>query len=295
MPACLACTRRNVQCPGYRQPVKWSDKYEKRAANYAITQPGLEGFWLTFEQEAAKLQAAIASNKSPSPQSITVSTPSDDYPFIASPGNTASPGEAYHTGTIGVSFGIDSPNNVLERVESPSHRLSSLFCADNGVGSLIHPVFSDVQEIEAQDGREQRIGDAHIHQSLLQANDPNPLSSHYFSLVCGITSGFDSPDNPFRALVAKLMFSYPQVFHSVNAMSAAHLYQRDKKGTSVSLIHRTEAISSLASGIQKLTQQKLAEEGSNALSAAILLATFLLGLTSVSTKRSSIPFLVSNL
>ncbi|RGP60206.1 fungal specific transcription factor domain family protein [Fusarium sporotrichioides] len=287
IPACLACVKRNVECPGYRQPVKWSNKYERRAANDSKPRPGLEGFWLTFEEEAAKLQAAIASNTSLSSQSITVPTPSDDYPNIASPGSTASSAEAYHPRSLGLSvLGTDGANNDLETVESPSHTVSSCFCADNGPGSLVDPPCSDLQEIEAKDGRRQNFSYAPIHHLLWPGNHPNSLSSYYFSLICGITSGFDSPENPFRALVADLMSSYPQVFHSVNAMSAAHLYRRDKKRTAVSLEHRTAAISSLASGIQKLTKEKVAEDSSRTLSAT-LLATFLLGLSSTWHDASS--------
>ncbi|RFN44939.1 hypothetical protein FIE12Z_10834 [Fusarium flagelliforme] len=73
-----------------------------------------------------------------------------------------------------------------------------------------HPSTLHARTFEAQDGRGQSISDAHIHHPLLTANDPNPLSSRYLSLVCNISSGFDSPDNPFRTLVAELMFSYPQ-------------------------------------------------------------------------------------
>ncbi|RMJ21072.1 hypothetical protein PHISP_08058 [Aspergillus sp. HF37] len=111
------------------------------------------------------------------------------------------------------------------------------------------------------------------------------LLRYYFSRVCGILCAFDSCSNPLRSLVGHLIPSYPALLHSVLAMSAAHLHQRERDRTRFSLGHRTEAISKLAMHISEVTSTRtsaVAATPATSSTTALLLSAIMLGMTSVS-------------
>ena len=108
------------------------------------------------------------------------------------------------------------------------------------------------------------------------------LSKHYFSLVCIINSGFDSPANPFRAYVAELMCADTIIYHCMLSMSAAHLYQHDKNFKEVALKYRTEAICCLRAKLTNTSGQKHLEIESHSQLSTLLFGTLLLGMSSVS-------------
>ena len=108
------------------------------------------------------------------------------------------------------------------------------------------------------------------------------LSTHYFSSVCIINSGFDSPANPFRTYVAELMSIDATIYHCMLSMSAAHLYQHARVFKHVGLKYRTEAIRCLRAKLSHSGGGSIPEIASQSWLTTLLLGTLLLGMSSVS-------------
>ncbi|KAK1675402.1 fungal-specific transcription factor domain-containing protein [Colletotrichum godetiae] len=78
------------------------------------------------------------------------------------------------------------------------------------------------------------------------------LFNHYFSLVCPISSLFDSGQNPFRSYVSEMMASSRLLFLCVMNMSASDFRKND--GSSIApLSFQTEAISEISEEPCKIT------------------------------------------
>ncbi|KAF4485677.1 Arginine metabolism regulation II [Fusarium agapanthi] len=78
------------------------------------------------------------------------------------------------------------------------------------------------------------------------------ILDHYFTTVCHLNSSFDSANNPFRSEVARMMADSPLLFGCVLSMSAAHLYQGDKRSSYIPLEFQTEAMSHLSQTLSEL-------------------------------------------
>ncbi|KAF5252503.1 hypothetical protein FANTH_2397 [Fusarium anthophilum] len=78
------------------------------------------------------------------------------------------------------------------------------------------------------------------------------ILDHYFTTVCHFNSSFDSANNPFRSEVARMMADSPLLFGCVLSMSAAHLYQGDKRSSYIPLEFQTEAMSHLSQTLSEL-------------------------------------------
>ncbi|RGP78392.1 hnm1-choline permease [Fusarium longipes] len=110
------------------------------------------------------------------------------------------------------------------------------------------------------------------------------LLSHYYSDICQVASSFDSPQNPYRSLVADMIRDSPIIFNCAMSMSASHLSQMGYT-SSEPLAFQTEAISLIAKGVANI------EAGSNSMILAdravcprktkddLLLGIILLGMT----------------
>lgn len=117
--------------------------------------------------------------------------------------------------------------------------------------------------------------------SLLEA-ESDMLSEYYFSLICIINSGFDSPSNPFRAYVANALSHDSTIRHCMLSMSAAHLHQQNKDLKHMALAHRTEAISALRTEVSDSNRQALLPKNDGPRASSLLFGTLLLGMSSVS-------------
>ncbi|KAH7123193.1 fungal-specific transcription factor domain-containing protein [Dactylonectria macrodidyma] len=89
------------------------------------------------------------------------------------------------------------------------------------------------------------------------------LLDHYFSLVCPISSSFDSIHNPFRSNVSGMMATSRLLFNCVMSMSAAHLYQHEHSST-IPLSFQTEAISEISDELVKVNSMTSTDFGSQA-------------------------------
>ncbi|KAK5055083.1 hypothetical protein LTR84_012831 [Exophiala bonariae] len=114
------------------------------------------------------------------------------------------------------------------------------------------------------------------------------LSNHYFSSVCIINSGFDSPANPFRTYVAELMSGDTIIYHCMLSMSAAHLYQHREVFKQVALNYRTEAISSLRAELSLTDGRRVLEADGHSRLSTLLFGTLLLGMSSSWHETSSL-------
>ncbi|RDW93633.1 Zn(II)2Cys6 transcription factor [Aspergillus mulundensis] len=109
------------------------------------------------------------------------------------------------------------------------------------------------------------------------------LLRHYFTIVCSTISAHDSPQNPFRCLVAALIPTYPPLLHAVLALSAAHLQQHEKYGGRQALEYKTEAMSMVAAHISHLNNGAVAisaPSSRNTGTTALLLTVIFMGIIS---------------
>lgn len=111
----------------------------------------------------------------------------------------------------------------------------------------------------------------------LSEDQDTSLSRHYFSLVCHITSCFDSDTNLFRVEVRNMMDSCPLIHHAILSMSAAHLAPKRSDLVTAALKHKIQAISCLKSEVMKMSG---GQSSFNA-STEVLLGSILLGITEV--------------
>ncbi|PWY64569.1 hypothetical protein BO83DRAFT_454990 [Aspergillus eucalypticola CBS 122712] len=111
-------------------------------------------------------------------------------------------------------------------------------------------------------------------------DDDTALLWHYFSNVCPVNSCFDSQKNFLRVEVGSLISSRPLIHYCVLSMSAAHLTTKERNMMTITLRHRTSALSCLKA---KLTKGLLIQEINNGSPldeiAEILLGSILLGMT----------------
>ncbi|CAG9946919.1 unnamed protein product [Clonostachys rosea f. rosea IK726] len=143
---------------------------------------------------------------------------------------------------------------------TPSFDVDARICEPNPEIELIHEINPPSHSLLAINSRE------------------DYLISYYFSLICVINSGFDSPQNPFRMVVADMIWTHPLILNCMLSMSAAHLYQRQNVPSTEALQHRTTAISVLSSEISEPSSKNQFGSGSHLMIA--LLGTILLGTTS---------------
>ncbi|KAF5579273.1 Arginine metabolism regulation II [Fusarium subglutinans] len=119
------------------------------------------------------------------------------------------------------------------------------------------------------------------------------ILDHYFTTVCHFNSSFDSANNPFRSEVARMMADSPLLFGCVLSMSAAHLYQGDKRSSHIPLEFQTEAMSHLSQTLSELPMRTECEIDDNQPTALVssekilnvsdelLLSIIFLGMTAV--------------
>jgi len=121
------------------------------------------------------------------------------------------------------------------------------------------------------------------------------LSGYYFSHVCRIISGFDSPKNPLRTWISTLLSQNSVIHHCVLSISATHLAQQKKAAGTLALEHHTNALSCLVTEVARLEEQasscpidddELLAKVSNSVT-ALLFGIIMLGVTSVCEALSS--------
>ncbi|UQC91372.1 uncharacterized protein CLUP02_16906 [Colletotrichum lupini] len=120
------------------------------------------------------------------------------------------------------------------------------------------------------------------------------LLHHYFSLVCPISSSFDSGQSPFRSNVLGMMVGSRLLFLCVMNMSASH-FHRDDYTSTTPLSFQTEAISEISTELCKINNSAMVNSGETTIDQTlsllslpypvkdeVLLGIILLGMTSVS-------------
>ncbi|CAG9975918.1 unnamed protein product [Clonostachys byssicola] len=288
VPNCLNCLRGGANCPGYRRSVKWSGKHEVLRSRIRNPAAGdsMEPFWNVFEEEASRLHAALVAEAasrdtetvSSSPGSI-VSEPvgsilnqehgifGTGLSEINATSELVPPDDTMGwLGWVGEQYGAELPTTTSLGHSSDSTDYTQSFdidvetCEPNPENELIHGISPPSYSLSSITSRE------------------DYLASYYFSLVCVINSGFDSPQNPFRMVVASMIWTHPLILNCMLSMSAAHLYQRQNVSSTEALQHRTTAISALSSEISEPSSKN--QSGSEPDFITALLGTILLGTTS---------------
>jgi hypothetical protein len=252
--------------------MKWSTKYEKRLPSSPSHGDSSDQWSMWFEEEASKASAVFTSN------AITENE-NENESQIAVPDN----GNL----TTDSTSAINSPPNQFDPFGLFTDTADMPVCNTFSLSPYNH--------------------DTPPPPLLLAPDEQSSiLLHHYFSLVCRISSCFDSMYNPFRSEVSGMMVQSPLIFYCVLSMSAAHLYQHEADGASVSLGFQTEAISSLSSDLATLDLESpsprapevTGEKGSlqNALvKDELLFGTILLGMTSVSIQSLSLSLIACHL
>ncbi|VUC32277.1 unnamed protein product [Clonostachys rosea] len=288
IPSCLNCLRGGAKCPGYRRSVKWSGKHEVLRCGIRSTEAGdgMEPFWNVFQEEASRLHAALVAEAASTHETVSSSPGSsvsepletrvisqEQTQFEAGFSETETfsellpdNGNVAWSGWVGEQSGAEFPMTTSLGHVSDSTDYTQSFDVDIGV-------CEPISEIELT----HRINSPCHSLSLIHSREDS-LVNYYFSLVCVINSGFDSPQNPFRMVVADMTWTHPLILNCMLSMSAAHLYQRQNVSSIEALQHRTTAISVLSSEISEPSSKNPPRDESRLITA--LLGTILLGTTS---------------
>ncbi|KAF2090227.1 hypothetical protein K490DRAFT_6809, partial [Saccharata proteae CBS 121410] len=257
-PGCKNCRTRGITCPGYRQLIKWSTKYEAYmpgASKQLIVGPNqMSTEQLSAKDSAMSPSGATSSSESPSLQD----RPESDG------GNAEQPRKRTR-----LARGHDSHSHVIRspRIERRQNATSSHLPR---VSECMEPLEVDepaiqaplsddgapeesVHDSEAQEDEVEDVGDdaedASLQETHEEAADSTLLSSlmkrykdmttprpgqrlvtpemklveHYFKNVCVIYSSFDSSLNPFRSAVGRIWDSSPSIYYAIQSMAAAQL------------------------------------------------------------------------
>ncbi|GAB7348644.1 hypothetical protein MBLNU459_g7014t1 [Dothideomycetes sp. NU459] len=254
-PECANCTKRGVTCPGYRQSLRWSTKYETlrvgAESSQALLHPSIEHQFssldpLSFGQADASIPTADSGSAELPPTETRTAT-------LDVTDQNRDHAELEHLSRF------DDPNHASSSINSSNDDLFvDAACAwQNGVpiphdhGTQIVPFeastrnFSD-QQLERVEHtehdvqiihRQDRSNDSAQWRSLLRnyyristptmsrelQTEATALVEHYFRDVCVVFSAFDSAMNPFRTVIARLWDNSSSIFYAIQSMAAAHL------------------------------------------------------------------------
>lgn len=247
----------------------------------------MESFWNVFEKEASRLHAVLVAEAA-SPRQETVS--SSPGSIVSEPVGTISSQEHSLLG-IGLSE-ITAASEILLDDDNVgwSGWVSEQSGAEFPITTSQGYIPNSIDYTQSFDIDIRICGPTLEHELIHEANPPchslSPINSreddlvHYYSsLVCVINSSFDSPQNPFRMVVAEMIRAHLLILNCMLSKSAAHLYQRQNFLSTEALQHRTTAISVLSSEISEPSSKN--QSGSESRLKTTLLGTILLGTTSV--------------
>ncbi|PYH51218.1 Zn(II)2Cys6 transcription factor [Aspergillus niger CBS 101883] len=245
LPVCNQCTRKRFECPGYKRPLKWSSKYEVgRSGNNSAVLSSSEQVLQRIEP-VQPLRPILFQSTVPDDATRSLPVQTDVQP--------AQNETAVGSDQASISAANSSPP---KDIWIPSTMVGN-DCGELWTGTILaEPTLST------------------------QKDDDAALLRHYFSNVCRVNSCFDSHKNFFRAEVGSLISSRPLIHYCVLSMSAAHLTARQRDMLTITLRHRTEALSCLKA---RITQGVLTQEINNGSPldnvAEILIGSILLGMT----------------
>ncbi|KIW20996.1 hypothetical protein PV08_01575 [Exophiala spinifera] len=246
-PSCKQCNKRGLQCPGYNKPLKWSDKHERVTDRHRSKTHDPSAH---FEQRESPQSYFRGEGGDVDLEELVKLAVDSDY----------------------ISSGCTSSVDILEVYLAPYH--------DKGNQSFEYTLDDTAPSKSAISIMQQNNTNNFSILSPSLVTQEDLLSGHYFSSVCVINSGFDSPANPFRAYVAELMCEDPTIYHCMLSMSAAHLYQHDQIFKEVALDYRTKAISSLRTNLSNISNQGDGIIGKQSQLTTLLFGTLLLGMSS---------------
>ncbi|KAK1513822.1 hypothetical protein CABS01_07228 [Colletotrichum abscissum] len=290
---------RSLQAPRYAKALKWSTKYESSPrTSFSVNKshrssPG----W--FEDEVRNVSRAI-SHISPEHQT-TVEPPTMSTSRSRAQGSiTRSVVTVIRRGVLLVQalsstttsdyeehnlVDVQSPvsvSNFIRRGSAPEDATSSPTDIGSNCASEFHT-----------DGI---LCEEYADSTLLLYEPLDQISlllHHYFSLVCPISSSFDSSQSPFRSNVLEMMVGSRLLFLCVMNMSASH-FHRDDCTSTTPLSFQTEAISEVSTELCKINNSAMVNSGGATIDQTlsllslpypvkdeVLLGIILLGMTSV--------------
>ncbi|KIW19732.1 hypothetical protein PV08_00306 [Exophiala spinifera] len=259
-PSCRQCLKRKVTCPGYKRPIKWSDKHEVFNAwrpkppsardsgplplnavdSASATEPNLlvEAFQPTLRARPTQ----IAPTTSHSLVTDVVSSSQQTQPR-----NSNDPNHVPFPPAVNNDDNDRSTADILRedlREWLTSHEPLALLeqqdwtwtIEGSGLGSGEGSTFSatlDCWDAGPSQGSE-------FNQALVQ---------YFFDNLCGIHSVLDDTAERFKALVRRYLSTSPLLHKSVVCMAAAHCFQDDESMLSTCLECHTAAVRSLSEAV----------------------------------------------
>ncbi|KAL0766945.1 hypothetical protein CaCOL14_010516 [Colletotrichum acutatum] len=300
VPSCLRCVKSGVDCPGYAKALKWSTKHESSPRmSSSVGEPHYSSpDW--FEEEVRNVSRAIShllpehqttveppsksASRSRAQESMTssvVTVSQLEVPLVQAPSSTSTSDYEEHN-LVDVQSSASIANFI---------RRGSIL--EDDTSSPIHIASKCASDFHTDDTLCERYADSTIllYEPLDQIS---LLLNHYFSLVCPISSSFDSSQSPFRSNVLEMMAGSRLLFLCVMNMSASH-FHRDDCTSTAPLSFQTEAISEISTELCKINNSAMVnpdkaniEQTFSLLSSPypvkdeVLLGIILLGMTSVS-------------
>lgn len=283
--------KRGLECPGYKQVLRWSTKYEASQPEtlpQTIVHPSLEytfsaidtsSFGDTSYERANKAlptgeQQVDCDNKGPATKSTINAIGAN-----ATPDNSST-----HTNILGLepaTWQADVPGH-LDAGDSSLIPFEQTRSHEDENAKAYYEVQRTTRPRRSSNGPDSvqwrtllrsyyRMNPPVMHRSL--QNEASALVEHYFRDVCVIFSSFDSAMNPFRTVIARLWDSSSSIFFSIQSMAAAHLANYMPQMRVTGLAMQRKAYECLQQELQLASINQSMDD-------KLLLAVLLLGLSS---------------
>ncbi|KAL1306842.1 hypothetical protein AAFC00_005498 [Neodothiora populina] len=287
-PACKNCVKRGLTCPGYKQLLRWSTKYE---AVQAADGPSQKTIHPSVEFQFSAIDPSNFGKE------VSEDSGKDSIARKNVPEN-AGPREI-----IFANDGASAPSQ--EERDSAQKQLMPNWKVD--LSQLLNPVEEEeddalvrfepqpsqsiVQRRSDDEARRRPDSRGSVEASLqwktllrsyYRMSEPalprslhseaSALVEHYFRDVCVIFSAFDSAMNPFRTVIARLWDNSSSIFFAIQSMAAAHLANYMPNMRLVGLNMQRKAYECLQQELQLASINQTMDD-------KLLLAVLLLGLT----------------
>ncbi|KAK4506505.1 hypothetical protein PRZ48_000237 [Zasmidium cellare] len=255
-PGCKVCFANGVDCPGYAQQLRWSNKHEmfgshpNKQAKYSPTKEAVQK-----PPIATSSAAATATNESTPASAVPSPSPTSNTPTTAAEGHPlAWPNFEELCGYE--DFGFSAPLLEPSFHAEPDMNFGDLFATN--LGHAFPPAPAGLNDSPNAENAEQAghqivspsskssqkrpAKSSALLQTFYRMSMPSDvpgfsdqdLINHYFNSVCAIYSCYDCDTNPFRSLVGSLWQSDKTIY--VNDLRLLRTGKRSTDSVMLSLL-----------------------------------------------------------
>lgn len=289
-PACSNCVNRGLQCPGYKQVLRWSTKYEASQSD-ALPQTTIHP---SLEYQFSAIDPSSFGDVATDKAGETLPATGEEAECGRVEGSTESVTTAAEDNVANVTA-ASAEDPILVGTGFWQADIPDLF--NSGESSLVpfeqQPNYEDESakadyEVQrtSRPSQNTRRPSSVQWKTLLRSyyrmnppmmprslqNEASALVEHYFRDVCVIFSCFDSAMNPFRTVIARLWDNSSSIFFAIQSMAAAHLANYMPQMRITGLTMQRKAYECLQQELQLASINQTMDD-------KLLLAVLLLGLS----------------